>query len=105
MSDIGRHFLYFGRVNDEYGEKPRVVVRTFSDMFERGKAADGALAASFRSKRAAVLAMSAAGIDLYRSNAGKRQPSSEVAMNRRKIVRGIMVLKPAITEDDCLFSA
>ena len=105
MSDIGRHFLYFGSVNEEYGEKPRVVVRTFSGMFERGKAADRALAASFRSKRAAVLAMSAAGIDLYRSNAWKRQHSSGVAMNRRKIVCGIIVLKPATAEDGCLFSA
>lgn len=105
MSDIGRHFLYFSRVNDEYGEKPLVVVRTFSDIFERGKAADGTPAASFRSKRAAVLAMSAAGIDLYRSNAERRQPSSEVAMNRHKIVRGIIVLKLATAEDGCLFSA
>ena len=48
MSDIGRHFLHFGSVNDEYGEKPRVVVRTFSGMFERGKAAGGAPAASLR---------------------------------------------------------
>ena len=44
MSDIGRHFLHFGSVNDEYGEKPRVVVRTFAGMFERGKAAGGTLA-------------------------------------------------------------